>query len=116
MEPLRVAPLYIAFHGLAGLRPLEPGFKRVEIRPQLGGLEELELRAFTVRGPLHWSVRSEAGARELNITLPPDCAGELVLPKQETVSLARIETSEPHGPRRYRIPAGTKTRLRLSFL
>ena len=35
-----MAPLYIAYQGLAGIRPLAPGFKRLEIRPQLVDLEQ----------------------------------------------------------------------------
>src|ERR1035437_9429861 len=38
-----VAPLYIAYQGLMGLMPLEPGFKRYELRPQLVDLEDLDL-------------------------------------------------------------------------
>jgi len=45
-----VAPLYVTYQSLAGIRPLEPGFKRVELRPQLADLEELEFIAHTVRG------------------------------------------------------------------
>ena len=30
-----VVPLYIAYQGLMGLKPLEPGFKRFELRPRL---------------------------------------------------------------------------------
>lgn len=47
-----VVPLYIAFHGLIWLKPLEPGFKRFERRPQLGDLADLDLTAFTVLGPV----------------------------------------------------------------
>ena len=109
-----VAPLYIAYQGLAGLRPLEPGFKRVEIRPQLGGLEDLELVACTVRGPLHFRVRSTSGARELSIKLPPDCEGELVLSPHESVPLERLPAAAPNGPLRCRIPAGASVTIRLS--
>ena len=43
-----VVPLYIAIHGLAGIRPLAPGFARAELRPQLADLPDLELTAHTV--------------------------------------------------------------------
>ena len=36
-----VAPLYIGYHGLAGILPLAPGFRRVEVRPQLADLQSL---------------------------------------------------------------------------
>ena len=117
MEPLRRRAALHCLQGLAGLRPLEPGFKRVEIRPQLGGLEELELIAHTVRGPLHFSVRGPAGARDLNIKLPPDCEGEFILPQQESVSLDRIAGPRPQrSTRATGCRAGTNVHLRLSSI
>ena len=47
-----VVPLYIAIQGLAGIRPLLPGFARAELRPQLADLHDLGLTAHTVRGPV----------------------------------------------------------------
>ncbi len=108
-----VAPLYIAHQGLAGIRPLAPGYQRVEIRPQLADLEQLELTTHTVRGPLHFAARGKPGARELAITLPPDCEGELLLPREEKVTLERVAGSAPTGHVRYRIPAGETTTLKL---
>jgi hypothetical protein len=110
-----VAPLYITYQSLAGIRPLEPGFKRVELRPQLADLEELEFIAHTVRGPLHFRTRGKFGARELTIDLPPDSAGEIILSEREKVALEEIGGgSLPPGCRRFRLPAGGST-LRLSF-
>jgi hypothetical protein len=110
-----VAPLYVTYQSLAGIRPLEPGFKRVELRPQLADLEELEFIAHTVRGPLHFSAKGKVGARELMIDLPPGCEGELILSRQEKVTLAAIDKEgSPPNCRRYRLPAGSST-LRLSF-
>jgi hypothetical protein len=110
-----VAPLYIAYQSLAGLRPLEPGFRRVEVRPQPADLEHLELVAHTVRGPLHFSTHGKLGARELTVELPPDCAGELILHREEKVLLERATDSPPSGHRRYQIPAGKSVTLQLSF-
>ena len=70
-----VVPLYIAYMGLAGIRPLEPGFRRVEVRPQVADLEELELTAFTVRGPIHFLSTGKLGARELTVEVPRGLRG-----------------------------------------
>jgi hypothetical protein len=108
-----VAPLYLAFHGLAGLRPLVPGFQRVELRPQLGDLESLELTAHTVRGPIRFQSRGPMGSRQLALTLPPECEGELVLAVGERVTLERLPETAP-GLERYRLPAGGSVTLALS--
>jgi hypothetical protein len=110
-----VAPLYIAYQGLAGIRPLTPGFKRVELRPQPGDLDHLEMTAHTVLGPLHFSSNGKLGAREVTIKLPPHCEGEIVLRSEETVNLARAAGPAPTGHLRYQIPTGATAVLRLSF-
>jgi hypothetical protein len=103
-----VVPLYIAFHGLLGLKPLEPGFKRFELRPQLGDLADLELTAFTVPGPVSLRARGQAGGRQLVLQWPPGSQGELILPEDETVELPVAAKPAPTGQRRYRLPpAGT---------
>ena len=108
-----VVPLYIAFHGLMGLRPLEPGFARFELRPQLGDLADLELTAFTVRGPVGLTARGGAGGRTLTLALPPGGGGELVLPLDQSAQLPQAASTAPEGCRRYALPAGGVLTLRL---
>ena len=100
-----VVPLYIAIQGLAGIRPLAPGFARAELRPQLADLPDLELTAHTVRGPLHFSAHGAVGRRELTIHPPPGCQAELVLRREETVDLPRAAGPVPAGHVRYSLPA-----------
>ena len=45
---------------VAGVAPLEPGYERVRIRPQLGTLDYVDATVPTVRGPIR--VRAERGA------------------------------------------------------
>jgi alpha-L-rhamnosidase len=110
-----VVPLYIAYMGLVGIRPLEPGFRRVEVRPQLADLEELELTAFTARGPIHFLSKGKLGKRELTLEMPQDCEGELVLSEKETVGLTPLPRQAPTGPRRYALPPGEEITLELSY-
>jgi alpha-L-rhamnosidase len=101
-----VVPLYIAYQGLMGLKPLEPGFKRYEMRPQLGDLEDLNLTAFTVAGPMSLRSRGKLGEREVVLQLPSIGRGELVLPKEESPELPELATQSPAGHRRYALPPG----------
>lgn len=107
-----VAPLYVLYMSVAGLTPLAPGFKRVEIRPQLGDLAGLELTAHTVLGPIEFVSEGARGARQLTLALPSGCEGELVLPAEERVALSPLPEKAP-GRARYRLPAGGKVRLEL---
>lgn len=110
-----VAPLYVTHMSLAGIRPLEPGFKRCEIRPQMADLELLELTTYTPLGPLVFSGRGPLGDRELGLTLPPGCEGELVVRREETLPLERLEGPAPAGHIRYRLPAARKTMVHLKL-
>lgn len=67
-----VAPLYVLFMDVAGLRPAAPGFTRCRIAPQLGDLEDLELTAWTPRGPIEFQARGH----RVRVALPPGCEGE----------------------------------------
>ena len=109
-----VVPLYIAYHGLAGLRPLLPGFKRFELRPQFADLEDLDLTAFTVAGPIHFSARGRGERREVAITLPAGCPGEIVVPGGQKVDLEPAPGTAPLGHQRLLLPAGRETRLTLA--
>ncbi len=111
-----VSPLYIVYMGLAGIRPLEPGFSRVEIRPQPEDLSRLELVARTVRGPIVFRSKGRRGARELSLELPDGCGGEIVLPEMESVDLKPISRSDGTGLRRYVLPSGRPVVLKLEHV
>lgn len=108
-----VVPLYVLYMSLAGFRPLEPGFARCEIRPQLADLSGVDLVAHTPRGPIVLAATGRQGDRELRITPPEGCAAELVLPENETVNLKAAGAASASGTKRYVLPPGRETRLQL---
>ena len=108
-----VVPLYIAYHGLLGLKPLAPGFGRYELRPQLADLADLDLTAFTVLGPLSLRAQGPRGNREVTLRLPPNGHGELVLPREEAVELPAATGPVPAGHRRFILPADSTLTLHL---
>lgn len=108
-----VAPLYLVYHALMGLKPIDPGFKRYELRPQLGDLKDLEATAFTVQGPITMRCRGTAPEREVSFELPPKAVGELVLPEGEQPELPVSAGAVPAGCRRFKLPAGGTVTLRL---
>jgi hypothetical protein len=96
-----VAPLYILFSEIAGIRPLTPGYTRYQVRPQLGDLKAIELTAHLPQGALHF--KSELiGKNTHRVTIvPPETGeGEVVLPSGSSVDLKLI------GAGRYRLIGG----------
>ncbi|MHB9050041.1 MAG: alpha-L-rhamnosidase-related protein, partial [Pirellulales bacterium] len=79
-----VAPIYVLFRDIAGIRPTAPGFGRFQVRPQLGDLPDLELTYETVRGPIHFSAKRTPGGHRVRVSVPRGCAAELVTPLART--------------------------------
>lgn len=99
-----VAPLYILFMSIVGIKPLEPGFRRCEIRPQFADLRELKTEAFTIHGPIHIQTAGERGGREITIQKPSAIEAELVVPEQEQLELVELPAETQSGWKRYRVP------------
>ena len=110
-----VAPLYVTYMSLAGIKPLEPGFQRCEIRPQLADLDLLELTAHTVKGPLMFSARGKKGNREITLTIPAGCSGELVVCREEALKLPPAAGITPAGHHRYQLPSGKSITVNLKY-
>ena len=113
MSHCAVVPLYSLFMDFAGIHPVEPAFRRCNIRPQPADLEELSLTAWTVQGALRFSCRGKHGDRELVLALPPGCEGRLLLSAQEQVPLQKISDPDRWQNIGYALPAGKETVVRL---
>lgn len=74
------APANIIPRKLMGIEPLEPGFRKVRIRPQPGGLEQASITLPTIRGPIHADFKSSKDSFLLNVQLPGNTSAEVDLP------------------------------------
>jgi hypothetical protein len=102
-----VAPIYVLFTDIAGIRPSAPGFARCKVRPQLGDLGHLDLTAYTVRGPIRLVARLTGDHHRVSLTLPPECTGELLVPAGAATDLQLLAGDHPLGLRIYRLDPGT---------
>jgi len=59
-----------------GVKALEPGFRRVQVRPELAGLAWAKGAVATPRG----AVKVDVQARKMTVTLPPRLEADVVLP------------------------------------
>ena len=64
--------------GLMGIRPVEPGFARAEIRPQIGDLEWAEMRLPTIRG----NIEMRIDGKSLRVTIPANMTADIWLPNK----------------------------------
>lgn len=78
------APANVIPRKLMGVEPLEPGFKRIRIRPQLATLEHAALTMPTPPGPVRVAVRQPPGDHwTARISVPPGSVAEVHLPTKE---------------------------------
>ena len=65
---------------LAGVRPLEPGARRIIVAPQPGALEAFTARVPTIRGPVDLRWQREGGQVALHLRIPANTTAEVHLP------------------------------------
>ncbi len=75
------APANIIPRKLMGIEPLEPGFRKIRIKPQPGNLDSAEIKCPTIRGPVLVSLRNEAGHTfSMKVTTPANTLADVYLP------------------------------------
>ncbi|MDR0422554.1 MAG: family 78 glycoside hydrolase catalytic domain [Proteiniphilum sp.] len=75
------APANLIPRGLMGIEPLEPGFRKIRIRPQPGSLRSAVIRHPTVRGDVTVSFTNEPGQSfRLEVDIPANATAEVYLP------------------------------------
>ena len=104
-----VAPVFVPYMNIAGIRPLAPGFERFEIRPQPGDLEQLDCTAHTVLGPIRVQIDVTSSESRLIVTTPVGGQGELVMSESIIPNLEDLGPGIHPGTRRYKLPSGSHT-------
>lgn len=74
------APANLIPRGFFGLQPLEPGYGRIALKPQPGGLAWARLTVPTIRGPLKLAFDTRSGRCIFEVELPGNVTAEITLP------------------------------------
>lgn len=76
-------PVFLLPRYLAGLHPIEPGWKTIGIAPVLAELDEITYSVESVRGAVRISILIEVGRKKgtMKLTLPAGTMGVILLPK-----------------------------------
>jgi hypothetical protein len=103
-----VVPLYVLAQDIAGIRPLEPGYARCVIRPQLGDLPDLQVTVHTPHGPIQFQSRVEGTETHLHVEVPGPIAAELIVPASAagSIQLPKSAVQPGHNLRSFVLPAG----------
>jgi predicted esterase len=93
------APANIIPRRLVGVEPSEPGFARVSIKPQPGGLRYISGKVPTMKGPVYVNVRSSKGKSfTLEVVIPAGTTARVYVPRMDSNKLTvTVDGSERRG-------------------
>lgn len=84
-HPWGSAPANIIPRKLMGIEPVEPGYRKVRIKPQPASLKQAEIQLPTIRGSIHVAFKNQPGESfELHVEIPPNMAADVYLPLWES--------------------------------
>ena len=80
------------YEDLAGVRPIEPGYRRIEFRPEVpsGGLDSVSMSYNSVRGPVASRWKRTTAGLELDVTVPANATGVVYVPASSAGSVTEI--------------------------
>ncbi|WQF89339.1 Putative six-hairpin glycosidase superfamily, alpha-L-rhamnosidase domain-containing protein [Colletotrichum destructivum] len=80
-------PVFLLPQYVVGVRPLVPGWRRVQVAPVLSGIESARYRTQTPQGRLEVEVRSNeaAGVMYVTVTVPDGVRADIVTPPGYTI-------------------------------
>jgi len=89
------APANIISRYVLGVRPLEPGFKKVLIQPQPAALNNVRGVVPTIRGPITVIIKQDARNFMLGVEIPANMTARIGLPQINTSSTTVLVDGEP---------------------
>ena len=89
--PANIIPRY-----LMGIQPLEPGFGKIQIKPQIGRMKWAEMTLPTIRGAIHISVENFPDATfKLKLKVPGNTTARVAMPRGDKASLTVLLDGKP---------------------
>lgn len=105
------APANVIPRKLMGIEPLEPGWKRMRVKPCPGNLESAEIKVPTIAGAVYCSFVQSSGRFDMSVTVPGGISAELSLPapsrkSRMTVNGRRVKSQWRDGRVITELPSG----------
>jgi len=79
------APANLIPRRLMGITPVEPGFKKVRIQPQIGNLEFAKMRHPSLMGHIDLDIQRHGDRLQYNISIPAGMSAEIIIPGDSQV-------------------------------
>ena len=90
-------PANIIPRKLMGLEPLQPGFAKIQVKPQPGSLEHAEIKCPTIRGPVLVSFENKREKSfHLDVTTPANMTADVYLPNWSKNQQVTMDGEKAH--------------------
>lgn len=73
-------PAYVISRKICGIEPMEPSFRKIQIKPHPGNLKWAKIKHPTIRGNVEVEFKNQENVFELNVTVPPNCLSDIYIP------------------------------------
>ena len=93
------------YEDLAGIRPLEPGYRTIEFKPQIptAGLDNVSASYESIRGTIASRWQRVASGLELDVTVPPNAHARVYLPAVKRENVIEIGKGRPDASKFVRV-------------
>lgn len=91
------APANIIPRKLMGVEPLEPGWKRMQIKPSPGTLKHAEARVPTILGSVETSFVNDENSFSMKLEIPSGTVAEVLLPCKSKRSTLTVNGTKTQG-------------------
>ena len=75
------APANVIVRDLCGITPTEPGYAKMQIKPQLASLKTVEVKAPNIRGYVYMSI--DMNEKEMSVNIPANTTADVYVPFNE---------------------------------
>jgi alpha-L-rhamnosidase len=90
------------YEDLAGMRPIEPGYAKIEFRPRIpsSGLDSVSVLYESVRGVVATRWKRTASTLELDVTVPANATGRVYVPVRDPAMVSEVGGARPIAAQR----------------
>lgn len=111
-----IAPFYAAYMCFAGIEVLKPGGGLLQVKPQMGSMEKLQLTYHTALGPLEFDGAGKRGDRRLRLNIPSEVVVHMVVPENEPTPKGAVKIpSDESNWNTFRLQGGRVWEMKLQF-
>jgi hypothetical protein len=77
------SPAYHIARNIMGIKPLDPTFRKIQIKPQPGKLKQASIKTPTIRGSVRVSFENSQDAFDMDFTIPSNTTARVILPEPD---------------------------------